>query len=107
MAQAMMEYAKPMVELAHARGRDINEVVQIAVLLWNYTTSLEEGEPDPKIERSVLKDLKKNLKMNEEEASDLLKKMLQRKDYLFPPDNQPLDRFLPFMFIRKEVRHLL
>ena len=35
----------------------------------------------------------------------LFTKMIERRSYLFPPDKQP--KSSPFMFIRKEIRHII
>jgi len=105
MAQAMMEYAKPLVEIAEAKGRDINDALQVSLLLWNYALSLKDGKSDLKLEEKILKSLGKTLRLDEKEANVFMRKMVERKSYLFPPDQQSSDHFLPFMFIRKEVKH--
>jgi len=75
-------------------------------MLWNYTISAERGNEDKKLEKEISKTLRKALGMDKDEAQALFTKMVQRYRYLFPQDIQP-EPGLPFMFIRKEVRHLI
>jgi hypothetical protein len=107
MSQATMEYAKPLLELADSKGRDINEAVQTSIVLWNLAITMEEKKIDPQLEGDILKTLGKSFKMEKEEAKRFMDMMVERKNYLFPPEMQPKDRLLPFMFMRKEVRYLI
>lgn len=107
MSQATMEYAKPFVELADSKGKDINEAVQASIVLWNMAISREEKMSDPHLEKEILKSLSKSFKMEKEEANRFMEMMVERKTYLFPPEIQPKDQLLPFMFMRKEIRHLI
>ena len=102
-----MEYAKPLVELAGSKGGDLNEAVQASIVLWNLAVAREEKKSDVKLEKDIAKSLAKSFKLDHEEANRFMEMMVERKNYLFPPDIQPKDRLLPFMFIRKEVRHLI
>lgn len=107
MSQATMEYAKPLVELAHSKGNDINEALQASIVLWNLATAREEKMSDPQLEKDIVKSLSKSFKMDKGEANHFVEMMVERKNYLFPSDQQPRDRLLPFMFMRKEIRYLI
>lgn len=106
MSQAVMEYAKPLIELVEDNEKGLNDVLQISMMLWNYALSVEQDGEDRIIEKEILKGLEANLDLDKSEAQALFTKMIQRRSYLFPPDKQP-KAGTPFMFIRKEVRHLI
>ena len=105
MAQAMMEYAKPLMELREGNQEDFEGPVQTAMLLWNYALSVEEGRENRKIEKDILKAIMGSFGLDKAAARALFAKMTERRSHLFPPDIQP--RGSPFMFIRKEVRHII
>ncbi|HID29797.1 MAG TPA: hypothetical protein EYP19_07300, partial [Desulfobacterales bacterium] len=49
-SQGMMEYAKPLMELVEGNEEDFQEVMDAAMVLWNYALSLEKGQTDKTIE---------------------------------------------------------
>ncbi len=104
-SQAIMEYGAPLMEQAK-NEKAMNAALQLSGLLWNYAQSVRDGKVDLKIEKEIVKGVKSALGMNTEETQALIKKMAARHQYLFPEDIQPKPP-LPFMFIRKEVRHLI
>lgn len=106
MSQAIMEYAKPIMNSVEGGEGRLDDAMQISMLLWNYSISFEKGIEDKKIEKKTLKALRKILKLDKEEAHALFKKMIERHSYLFPLEIQP-EPGIPFMFIRKEIRHLI
>lgn len=106
MSQAMLEYAKPLMELVEDDEKGLDDAMQISTVLWNYSISVEDGNEDKKVEEKILKTLKKAFGLDKSEAHTLFTKMVERYSYLFPQDIQP-EPGLPFMFIRKEVRHLI
>ena len=106
MSQAMMEYAKPLMQYAKDEENALNEILQSGMLIWNYAISVEEGERDIKIESEIVKSLASAYRLKRDEAADLLRKMLDRYAFLFPKDRQP-EPGTPFMFIRKEVHYLI
>jgi hypothetical protein len=75
-------------------------------LFWNYALVVQKGETDKKLEKSILAAATSTLKLDAQEAQDLIRKMVDRFDHLFPADIQP-QRPSPMMFIRKEVRYLI
>jgi len=105
MAQAMMEYAKPLMELVEGGEEDLEGTMQAAMLLWNYALSVEEGRENRKIEKDILKAIMGSFGLDKAAARALFAKMIERRSHLFPPDIQP--KGSPFMFIRKEVRHII
>ena len=46
MSQAIMEYAKPLFEFAKDEKNEFNDILQVAMLIWNYAISVEEGKGD-------------------------------------------------------------
>jgi len=82
-------------------GLDV--AIQISTELWNYSISVEDGNEDKQLEKKILN---KAFGLDKNEARALLAKMVERYSYLFPKDVQP-EPGIPFMFIRKEVRHLI
>ncbi len=101
MAQATMEYAKPLIECAERSGCDFNDALQAGMLLWNYATDVEQGEENKDIKETILKALRKTLKFNHSEANEMFDKMVQRHNHLFPRGIQP--KHSPYMYVRKEI----
>ncbi|MFH1702107.1 MAG: hypothetical protein ABIB41_01580 [Nitrospirota bacterium] len=105
MSQAMMEYGKPIMKYFEDDENGYNDALQISMGLWNYALAVEKGDEDKKIGQEMLKAMRKALRLDKDEAQSLFTKMIERRAHLFPPDIQPKPG-TPFMFIRKEVRHL-
>ena len=106
MSQAIMEYAKPLFEFAKDEKNELNDTLEVVMLIWNYSISVEEGKEDKKIEDKIFKSLVQAYSLKKDEAAALLIKMTDRYAYLFPKDKQP-EPGTPFMFIRKEVHFLI
>ena len=106
MAQAMLEYAKPLMKFVENGETEINDAFQISTMLWNYALLVEKGDEDMKVRQEILKAIRGTFGLDKTEAQSLLTKMIERRSYLFPPDQQP-EPGMPFMFIRKEVRYLI
>jgi hypothetical protein len=104
-SQGMMEYAKPLMELVEGNEEDFQEVMDAAMVLWNYALSLEKGQTDKTIENDIVAALKSCFHLNQSQAEAFFTRMIERRSYLFPPDKQP--KSSPFMFIRKEIRHII
>ena len=105
-SQAMMEYEKPLMSYVEDDEDGLDKAMQASGLLWNYAISVEEGNEDKKLEKEIVKVVRKTLGLDKDEAQALFTKMVERYNYLFPQDMQPEPGF-PFMFIRKETRHLI
>ena len=106
MSQAIMEYTKPIMKFVEDNENDLDNAMQISMVLWNYSVSIERGNEYKGLEKKILKGLKKTFGMDKDESHDLLKKMVERYSYLFPKDIQP-KAGMPFMFIRKELKYLI
>lgn len=105
-SQAIMEYAKPVMEKRENEGiEDMNLAMNAGMLLWNYTISLEDGHEDRKMKKEIIRLLAKEFEMSKSEAGLFLEKMIERKEHLFPKDIQPKHPMT--MFIRKEMTHLI
>ncbi|MBW2169440.1 MAG: hypothetical protein JRG69_09325, partial [Deltaproteobacteria bacterium] len=104
-SQAMMEYAKPLMERMENED-DLNKALQASGLFWNYALSVERGEADKRLEKKIIRAVKSTFGMDKQEADALLRQMIERHGYLFPQDIQP-EPGLPFMFIRKEMLHII
>ena len=100
-----MEYGAPLVEEIKDDNA-MDSAFQLAGMFWNYALSVRDGEVDRKIEKEIVKGVKSVLDLNQEETQALIQKMVERYHYLFPEDIQPQPPS-PFMFIRKEVHHLI
>ena len=105
-SQAMLEYGKPLMSYVEDDEDGLDKAMQVSGLLWNYAISVKEGNEDKKLEKDIVKALRKTLDLDKDEAQALFTKMVERYSYLFPQDIQPKPG-LPFMFIRKEPRHLI
>ncbi len=104
-SQAIMEYGAPLMEQAK-NDKAMDAALQLAGMFWNYALSVRDGKIDRKIEKEIVKGVKTGLGLSKEEAQKLIRRMVERYHYLFPEDIQPKPPS-PFMFIRKEVRHLI
>ena len=104
-SQAIMEYGAPLMEQAKT-DKAMDAALQLAGMFWNYALSVRDGKVDRKIEKEIFKGVKTGLGLSTEEAQKLIQRMVERYHYLFPEDIQPKPPS-PFMFIRKEVRHLI
>ena len=106
-SQAMMEYARPIMEKTESEG-DLEGAMQVAMVFWNYSLALKTGEKDPVLvdmEKKIRSALMKDFKMDEASARDFMDMMVTRYGHLFPEDIQP--KGVPFMFIRKEIKYLI
>jgi hypothetical protein len=106
MAQAMMEYAKPLIEFIDDDEKSLNKAMEMSTVLWNCAISVQRGSEDKTLKKEILKTLRKTLGLDKDEVQKLFTKMVERHSYLFPQDVQPKPG-LPFMFIRKELRYLI
>jgi len=107
MTQGMIEYAKPIMELAEKSNiKDPNDALQIAVSLWNFNIADAPIKIDrEKTKKDVIKLLGKLFKVDAQESTELVNMMLKRKGHLFPEDIQPDDPMT--MFMRKEQHFLI
>ncbi|MBN2090982.1 hypothetical protein JW964_15320, partial [candidate division KSB1 bacterium] len=105
-SQGMVEYAHPILELAEAKNiKDPNEVFQLAMLIWNYAISLEGKIDSPKSEKDIIQLLQKTLQYNPQQATEFFNMMVERHQYLFPEELQPVP--LTALIMRKEEHFLV
>ena len=104
-SQAMIEYAKPLLDFVEKGiAEDPNDIFQLSMLLWNYDISLKQG--DLKINKNdIILQIEQVLKYNSQESAEIFEMMTERKQYLFPDKKQP-DHPMT-MFIRQEERCLI
>jgi hypothetical protein len=105
MSQAMMEYTKPLLQYVKGDSfEELNEVMQLAMPIWNY--SLQSSRPEHKEKKeAIINHIGKTLKMNEQESTELFEMMVHRKEYLIPQQIQP--KIPQIMFVRKEEQFLI
>jgi hypothetical protein len=105
MSQAIMEYTKPLLQYAKGDSLEgLNEVMQLAMPMWNY--AIPSGKPELKEKKEdIIKRIIKTLKMNKQESSELFEMMVHRKEYLIPEEIQP--KIPQIMFARKEELYLI
>ena len=109
MTQAILAYGKPIVDYFEEDIDSFNQGMKIATLLWNYASDLEKGRGNKELKRlkvEALRTISGILGINEIESHKLFTDMIERHQYLFPPEIQPEPPSM-FMFIRKEVRYLI
>lgn len=105
MSQAMMEYAKPVMNYVEdGTVSDPNVAMLIVQSFWNYDIP-SDNENSDKIKNNILSLIRSALHLNKKESVELFEEMVQRKNYLLPHEIQP-DKPLT-MFIRKEEHYLI
>lgn len=105
MAQAMMEYIKPLDEYYGKEPQsidDLNNRMNISMLLWNHALEVEKGEEPSSKQSDVAKTLSKALGLSAEQAEALRARMVERRSWLFPEEVQLKERTSSFMVMRKE-----
>ncbi len=105
MSQAMMEYGKPVLEFVEKGAvKDPNDAFQLLIPLWNYGLS-QKPEVVKEDKNMIINEIRKTLKLNEQEAEEFFDFMIKRKEYLLPDEIQPEDPRT--MFIRKEKHYII
>lgn len=105
MSQAMMEYAKPLMDFVeNGVVKDPNNAIQLAIPLWNYALPKRHDNMEPN-KKNIIKLIRKVLKLNPEEATEFFDMMIQRKEYLLPEEIQPDNPMT--MFVRQEKHYLI
>lgn len=106
MAQAIMEYAKPLQEYSTRETQgldDLNRLMQPAILLWNHSLAVEKAEANGLETAKVVRVLSETFGLGKDEAEALRARMVARRKWLFPEEVQPADKMTTFMIMRKEV----
>lgn len=101
MTEAMMEFAKAIVNSPDIKGLDnFEELFNLIMPLWNYSIACERDVEAGETKSEILKSLMQSRGINEQEAENLLAMMVALKKRLFPPEIQPHGTMR--MFMRKE-----
>lgn len=106
MSEAMMEFAKAMIKHPDVKGLEsMEKTFGLAMPIWNYTIASERGEVNTAMKAECCKALQQACALNQQEAEEMLDKMVLLKNEMFPPDVQPQGS--PMMFMRKGVSHII
>jgi hypothetical protein len=104
--QALMEYMKPLLELAEIQNLVVlDDIASLSTSIWNYTSDLDRQKTDPQEAVSMRNVIKNKLKMDDHDANKLLLDMIERKGRLFPSEIQPKN--LGVIFLKKQISHLI
>lgn len=104
-SQGMLEYAQPLLDCAGTNQiEDLNLVLQLVMLIWNYDISIEQGHVKME-KKEIIQAITETLDISLEESAALFEKMVQRKEYLFPKEIQPVPPMT--LFMRKEKLYLI
>jgi cell division septum initiation protein DivIVA len=107
-SQALMEYAKPLMEKNAENLDELNRRMELASCLWNLAVSKQKND-QPEYSRwmeSAKVNARKVLNLDGAERDRYIAEMIERQIHLFPEEMQPT---LPSMcmYMRKEVSYLI
>jgi hypothetical protein len=107
-SQALMEYAKPLMETNAENLDELNRRMELASSLWNLAVSRQKDEQQEYarwMER-VKAGAKKVLNLDGAERERFIAEMIERQVHLFPEEAQPAPPSM-FMHMRKDVSYLI
>jgi hypothetical protein len=107
-SQALMEYAKPLMETDAENLDELNRRMELVSSLWNLAVSQQKGEQQEYsrwMER-VKVGVKKVLNLDGAERDRFIAEMIERQVHLFPEELQPAPPSM-FMHMRKDVSYLI
>lgn len=107
-SQALMEYAKPLMETDAENLDELNRRMELASSLWNLAVSRQKDEQQEYsrwMER-VKASAKKVLNLDGTERDCYIDRMIERQVHLFPEEVQPTTPSM-FMHMRKDVSYLI
>jgi hypothetical protein len=103
-SQAMMEYARPVLEAADTKNvKELNQRMHVALTVWNYCLAGEHVVGPRLTEKEIIRRIGKVLKIGMQEATEFFTKMVERRAFLFPGELQ--QEGIPFMVMREEASH--
>ena len=107
-SQAMMEYAKPLMEKGASDINDLNKVMELSSSLWNLAMSKQKNDLKeyPRWLEMATKGAEKILNLDGEERNRFIEEMIERHIHLFPEEMQPTPPSM-FMHMRKDVSYLI
>ncbi len=105
--QALMEYSGPLVKTVSDRTDivKVNEIFSVAAAIWDYTSDDKSRRMNKKSKPEILALIQQRLGLNPDQADDFFSMMVERKNFLFPCEIQPLDESI--MFMCKELSYLV
>jgi hypothetical protein len=107
-SQALMEYAKPLMEKNAESLDELNRRMELASSLWNLAVSRQKSDR-PEYSRWMERakaGAEKVLNLDGEERDRYIGEMIERQIHLFPDEAQPEPPSM-FMYMRKEVSYLI
>ena len=106
-SQALMEFGKPLMGEAEESPKALNEVFEVVNGIWNYEIMLKDKATHKleEMKETMIGRMKTLLKIQNDEAEQLLQEMIDRKQHLFPDEIQP--EIPTVMFMRKGLSHLI
>lgn len=107
-SQAMMEYAKPLMEKNAASIDELNRKMELASSLWNLANSKQKNEQDEysRWMEKATTSARKVLNLDGEERDRFIEEMIERHVHLFPEELQPPPPSM-FMYMRKDTSYLI
>jgi len=107
-SQAIMEYAKPLMEANSADLDELNRKIELASSLWNLATSKQKNNSDEYASwmKRVRKSARSVLNLDGEEIDRFIEEMVERHLNLFPEEIQPGPPSM-FMYMRKDASYLI
>jgi hypothetical protein len=106
MSQAVMEYSKSIFNFNDSESiDDMNQVLQLTSLMWNYGIATESGNVEEKMTKEILDMIQPIWHVEKDEAQNLLDEFVTKRNRMFPPQVQV--KSSPMMFMRKEMSHLI
>lgn len=107
-SQAIMEYAKPLMEANSVDLDELNRKIELASSLWNLATSKQKNNSDEYASwmKRVRKSARSVLNLDGEEIDRFIEEMVERHLNLFPEEIQPAPPTM-FMYMRKDASYLI
>ena len=107
-SQAIMEYAKPLMEASSADLDELNRKMELASSLWNLATSKQKNNSDQYAGwmEKVRKSARSVLNLDGEEIDRFIEEMVERHLNLFPEEIQP-EPPSQVMYMRKAASYLI
>ena len=105
-SQALMEYSQSIMDIDDSDNiDDMNKILEVTSLLWNYGIAIESGDVDKKLEAELLDMIRLCWQVEDSEAQKLLDKFIAKKQEMFPADVQI--KGSPMIYMSKVVSHLI
>jgi hypothetical protein len=107
-SQALMEYAKPLMETDAENLDELNRRMELASSLWNLAVSRQKDKQQEYSRwlEKVKASAKKVLNLDGAARDRYIAGMIERQVHLFPEEMQPAPPSM-FMHMRKDVSHLI